>query len=205
MLYPPAPARLLILLSALLMVVAGGACGGDGSASAAVVESATAVAARPAVTASANGSVAVDAAGAFLDSLTDDQRSQALYDFDDPVRSNWSNLPAGVPRFDRNRVRIGDLDLTQTEAMLVFLSSALSVSGYEKVLGVLGADAFLRESESEDRFGDQNYWLAFFGEPSDANIWAWQFGGHHLAINVTVKPAVLGSPSELWLTGAKWA
>ena len=186
MLYLSAPARLLTLLSVLLIVVAGGACGGEESASGAVVEAATAVAARPAVTTSANGSVTVDAAGAFLDSLTDGQRSEALYDFDDPVRSNWSNLPAGVPRFDRNGVRVGDLDSTQTEAMLVFLSSALSVSGYEKVLGVLGADAFLREAESEDRFGDQNYWLAFFGEPSGANIWAWQFGGHHLAINVTV-------------------
>ena len=128
----------------------------------------------------------MDAAGAFIDSLTDGQRSEALYAFDDPVRSNWSSLPAGIPRFDRNGVRIGDLDSTQTEAMLVFLSSALSVSGYQKVLGVLGADAFLREAGSEDRFGDQNYWLAFFGEPSGANIWAWQFGGHHLAISVTV-------------------
>lgn len=28
--------------------------------------------------------------------------------------------------------------------------------------------------------------LAFFGEPSAADPWAWQFGGHHLAVNVTV-------------------
>ncbi len=44
----------------------------------------------------------------------------------------------------------------------------------------------MRQDESEDRFGDQDYWLAFFGGPSDADVWGWQFGGHHLAINVTV-------------------
>lgn len=126
------------------------------------------------------------AANAFLVSLTGGQRSEALYTFSDPVRSNWSNLPSGVPKFDRNGVRIGDLDTAQTEAMLLFLASTLSADGYETTLGVLGADAFLAEAESDDRFGDHNDWVAFFGEPSDDSTWGWQLGGHHLAINVTV-------------------
>ncbi len=126
------------------------------------------------------------AANAFLVSVPGGQRSEALYTFSDPVRSNWSTLPAGVPKFDRNGVRIGDLDTAQTEAMLLFLTSTLSADGYETTLGVLGADAFLAEAESDDRFGDHNYWVAFFGEPSDDSTWGWQLGGHHLAINVTV-------------------
>ena len=175
----------LSLVSTLLIVAAAVACGGDDSEPGSVAVSATTVAAQPAAASHTNGSV-VDAANAFLSSLTDVQRGTALYAFDDPVRANWSNLPAGVARFDRNGVRIGDLDAAQTESMLFFLASALSVHGYETALGVLGADAYLAVAESEDRFGDDNYWLAIFGEPSNANAWGWQLGGHHLAINATV-------------------
>ena len=161
------------------------ACGSGESDRGAVIASATTAAARPAETRTADNS-AVDAANAFLDSLTNDLRSDAILEFENSARANWSNLPAGVSRVDRNGVRTGDLDATQLEAMHGFLDSALSARGYETAIGVLGADAFLGEAESEDRFSDQNYWLAFFGEPSISNVWGWQFGGHHLAINVTV-------------------
>jgi hypothetical protein len=35
-------------------------------------------------------------------------------------------------------------------------------------------------------FGRDNYYLSFFGAPSLSDPWMIQFGGHHLAINVTV-------------------
>ena len=63
-------------------------------------------------------------------------------------------------------------------------------------------------AESDDQFGDDNYWLAFFGEPSDTNVWGWQFGGHHLAINVTVadgrsylSPTFVGVEPASYTTG----
>ena len=198
-------ARWLALLATLLIVAAIAACGSEEPG--AVATAATTVAAQPTATVPASGSAAVDAANAFLESLTPEQRGESMYSFDDSERSEWSNLPAGFPRFvGRNGVRIGDLDPAQIEAMLVFLASALSAGGYETTLGVLGADAFL--SKSNGRFGDYNYWLAFWGEPSDANIWGWQFGGHHLAINVTVadgrsylSPTFLGVEPTAYTTG----
>ena len=200
-------ARWLAALASLLIFASIASCGGDSSEPGAVVAAATTVASQPPATAPASGSEAVNAANAFLDSLTDNQRSESVYAFDDPVRSNWSNLPAGIPRFDRNGVRIGDLDAAQTGAMLVFLASALSPEGYETTLGILGADALL--GQSEDRFGDDNYWLAFFGEPSVAHVWGWQFGGHHLAINVTVadgrsylSPTFVGVEPASYASGA---
>ncbi len=182
----PRAGRTLLPWAAAIALILGIACGGDDTSSdpGSVVAVATTMSDRPADTAPAGGFAAVNAANAFIGSLTDDQRGEAMYSFSGPVRSNWSNLPAGVPRFDRNGVRVGDLDAAQTEAMFAFLSSALSAYGYETTLGILGADAVLAESES--RFGDENYWLAFFGESSDSNTWGWQFGGHHLAINVTM-------------------
>jgi hypothetical protein len=35
-------------------------------------------------------------------------------------------------------------------------------------------------------FGMDNYWLAFLGTPSTTAPWMLQFGGHHLAINLTL-------------------
>ena len=69
--------------------------------------------------------------------------------------------------------------------MHAFLRVALSPDGYAKVVGIVGAENALAASSSRQLSAD-NYWLAFFGEPSLESPWAWQFGGHHLAVNVTV-------------------
>ncbi len=127
----------------------------------------------------------VDAANAFLDGLTADQRAGAVLAFDSPLRPNWSNLPPSMTRFEHNGVRIGDLNARQTELMHEFLRAALSPDGYAKVVGIVGAEDALAASSGRQLSAD-NYWLAFFGEPSADDPWGWQFGGHHLAVNVTV-------------------
>ena len=69
--------------------------------------------------------------------------AQAMHAIDDPVRPNWSNLPSGILDFDRNGVRIGDLDDRRVAAMFAFLASALSSDGYGTVVDVVGADEVL--------------------------------------------------------------
>ncbi len=130
--------------------------------------------------------IAVTAAQTFLDSLSDSQRSQAVLAADDPVRPNWSNLPSNMVRLLRNGVRIGDLDANQMAAMLSFLRSSLSDDGYATAIAVIGADAVLADAPNAARLGwsEDNYGLAFFGVPGISNPWGWQFGGHHLAVNV---------------------
>lgn len=133
-------------------------------------------------------SAAVTAANAFIAELTEAQQAAAVLEFGDTRRANWSNLPPGSVRFERNGVRIGYLDLEQTDALHHFLAVALSPTGYEVVTGIVRAEDALAESRggNSSRFSADNYWLAFFGEPSDQAPWGWQFGGHHLAVNVTV-------------------
>ena len=111
-----------------------------------------------------------------------------MYDFADPVRSNWTNLPVGPVGGSRNGVRVGDLDAEQNAALVSFLSTALSDHGYEITAGIVGADRELSRSIRSLILGwsSENYWLKFFGEPSESEVWGWQFGGHHLALNVTV-------------------
>ena len=134
----------------------------------------------------ADATDAVAAAQAFLNALTAEQRAVALLALDDPARPNWSNLPANSLR--RNGVRIGDLNDAQSAAMHRFLSVALSADGYATVVGIVGAEGALAQTPGAARrqWSADNYWLAFFGEPSADRKWGWQFGGHHLAVNVTV-------------------
>jgi hypothetical protein len=127
------------------------------------------------------------AADASNSTLSEKQLATAIYAFDDPVRSNWSNLPAGMLDYQRNGVRIGELSAQQVEAMQEFLATALSPIGYSTIIGIVGAEGELEESPRADRmqWDDENYWLAFFGKPSDEGQWGWQFGGRNLAVNVT--------------------
>lgn len=149
-------------------------------------ESAPAPAATAATSEQGDATAFVAAAQAFLGTLTAEQRAVAMLALDDPARPNWSNLPAGAIK--RNGVRIGDLNDAQSAAMHRFLSAALSADGYATVVGIVGAEAALAQTPGAARrqWSADNYWLAFFGEPSADRKWAWQFGGHHLAVNVTV-------------------
>ena len=153
-------------------------------------------------------------ANAFLNLLTESERSSIVYTLDDPKRSNWSNLPAGLVRFDRNGIRIGDLNNDQTTALNEFLALSLSADGYRTVMEVVGADGVLAQSSNSRRlrFGADNYWLAFFGQPSATEPWGWQFGGHHLAFNVavgaehlTMSPTFIGVEPATYATGSQTA
>jgi hypothetical protein len=134
----------------------------------------------------------VTAANAFLATLTDAQRTAATFDFNSPQRTGWSNLPG--PMFQRRGLRLGDLTPPQRAAALAVMSAALSREGYQKVLEIMDADEVLRQRGGGRtggrgggvRFGKDEYYIALLGSPSGTAPWLIQFGGHHLAINVTV-------------------
>lgn len=135
----------------------------------------------------------VAAATTFLASLNDAQRTAATFAFDSPQRtSGWSNLPG--PMFQRKGLRLGDLTAPQREAALALVSAMLSREGYKKVLDIMNADEALKNSRGGRtggrgpgvQFGRDEYYIALLGTPSATAPWLIQFGGHHLAINVTV-------------------
>ena len=131
----------------------------------------------------------VTAANAFIDLLDSDQKAVALLPVDSDKRPNWSNLPARIVKFDRNGVRVGDLGDEQLAAMITFLAYALSPDGFDTVVTVMAADGVLAESWRAwlEGWSEDNYWLAFFGTPSVTEPWGWQFGGHHLAVNMSIQ------------------
>lgn len=127
----------------------------------------------------------VAAAKKFLTTLDDAQRGKVVYDFkDNAQRKRWSNLPTSFVK--RGGLRMGDLTKPQREAVLAVLAAALSPSGYEKVLQIVEGDEMLKKNEGQTMFGQDEYYVSFLGQPSATEPWMIQFGGHHLAINITL-------------------
>jgi hypothetical protein len=156
---------------------------------------------KPSTTA-ANGSTAkaLAAAKAFLATLDDNQRNKVRLELTEKSRVNWSNLPTGTTfqsgATERNGIKLGDLTATQQDAALALVAAPLSKSGYEKVMNIVTADQVLeegaapkRQASSRVKFGRAEYYVAILGTPSETALWMIQFGGHHLAINVTVAGA----------------
>ncbi len=129
----------------------------------------------------------VGAANAFLGTLDDPQRGKVNFDFNDAAqRIRWSNLPVSMA--EHRGLRMGDLKQNQRDAAMQLLATVLSKMGYEKVIGIVESDEVLRKESSRGTpaFGRDEYFISFMGKPSAAEPWMIQFGGHHLALNITI-------------------
>jgi hypothetical protein len=145
---------------------------------------------RPAASPSAPATEAtariVASAGQFLATLDEAGRTKVQFPFDSPQKSRWSNLPTGI--YKREGLRMGDLGKAQRAAAMSLLSTAFSPEGYRKVVEIMGGDETLRAGAAGRNvvFGEDEYYIAFLGVPSVSAPWMLQFGGHHLAINMTL-------------------
>ncbi|MBF4163636.1 DUF3500 domain-containing protein [Nocardioides acrostichi] len=145
--------------------------------------------------ASSTTAAVVEAADAFIDSLSSAQVQTLTYDYDDSAKSAWSNLPVGS---GRNGLKLGDLTSTQRELALDVVAAELSDQGYAQEEQIRLADDNLK-SAGGNGYGSGLYYLAFFGTPSTSSPFFVQFGGHHMAINadfdgdaVAVTPEFIG-------------
>ena len=140
---------------------------------------------------------AVAAAEAFLATLDQKQRLKANIELNDTTRIVWSNLPSGsklqVGATERNGLKLGEMTPAQEKAALALLAATLSRDGLQKAMAIVDANQDLetrsaptRKPDSAVRFGRAEYYVAILGKPSTTSKWMMQFGGHHLAINVTL-------------------
>ena len=133
----------------------------------------------------------VTAARGVLSALDESGRAKIEFPFESPQKAKWSNLPTGI--YKREGVRLGDLTPAQRAAVTSLLQAALSAEGYRKVTEIIRGDEILRTNAAGGGrggggvvFGEDEYYLAFLGTPSTTTPWMLQFGGHHLAINLTL-------------------
>ena len=127
----------------------------------------------------------VKAAEDVLSTIDGPARAKLVFPFESPQKTNWSNLPSGI--YKRNSLKIGDLTAPQRAAVMKLLAAALSADGYRKVVDIMHGDEVLKRGGGRGpAFGEDEYYLAFLGTPSATTPWMLQFGGHHLAINLTL-------------------
>jgi hypothetical protein len=152
----------------------------------------------------------VSAANTFLSTLDQKQRQSVLFAFDDAQqRARWSNLP--VQMAPRAGLNMGELSASQRSAALALVSSALSRRGFEKVQQIMAADETLKHNEGNNPiFGEDLYYISVLGKPSEKDPWMLQFGGHHLALNITIAgehgvltPTLTGAQPALYTANGK--
>jgi hypothetical protein len=150
----------------------------------------------------------VGAANNFLSTLDDKQRQKVLFAFDDEKqRARWSNFPTSfVPR---GGVSLKEMSTAQRNAALALVSSALSGKGFEKVQQIMEGDEVNNEGNNPI-FGKDLYYISILGRPSEEDAWMLQFGGHHLALNITIAgergvltPTLTGAQPALYAVGRK--
>jgi hypothetical protein len=139
-----------------------------------------------------------DAARAFIESLSGEQRAKTLFPIDTREWRKWSNIHRtimrhGMPFFEMSEV--------QTERAFALLNESLSAGGWQTARDIMRLNETVMEMTGKlDEFGEDLYWLSIMGSPSSSEPWGWQVDGHHLNINyfilgdqVVMTPAFLGS------------
>lgn len=162
------------------------------------------------------------AANNLIQTLNPVQKKMALLSFTDTARIQWNNLPIGLRA--RAGISIGNMTEEQRRLLHRILSVSLSSQGYLKATGIMHLDnllnmfvdtayyrkeidASLKKFLTDLQWTHRNYYLAFFGNPSDSN-WGYKIEGHHLSVNYTftgdkisVTPWFIGTdPAEMSIT-----
>jgi hypothetical protein len=131
-----------------------------------------------------------DAAQNFLDTLSEVQKKQAQFDFNDKERINWHFVP--VQNADKKPTRkglpLGEMDGKQRTAALALLRAGTSPDGYTKATTIISLEEILRELETSGAMVRNPGWyfLSIYGPPSKTGKWGWRIEGHHLSLNFTL-------------------
>lgn len=137
------------------------------------------------VNSTATVSDVVTAANAFLATLSTAQQATLLQPLNATTVTKWSNLP--VNSTNRIGLRLDALTTAQQAAALAVVQAATGTGneGFNEVQQIRAADDNLAANGGGTAYGSGVYLIAFLGTPSTTGTWMLQFGGHHLATNVT--------------------
>jgi hypothetical protein len=139
----------------------------------------------------------VQAAAAFLQALTPEQRAKTAYPVDDSEWRKWNN----VHRYARQGVSFKEMTDAQRASAFGLLQASLSAKGLEKSRNIMRLNETIAEiTKRVEEYGEGLYYLTMMGEPSLSQPWGWQLDGHHLVINyfvrgdqVVMTPTFMGS------------
>lgn len=133
----------------------------------------------------AQNKASTQAAIEFVNSLSNTQKAQTLFPFNEMSRYEWHYLPAAMS--PRTGLAIKDMDSAQKIKAHQLLKSFLSEKGYVKSETIMSNEYLLKQMEPGN--GSiripENYYIAVYGNPADT-VWGWKISGHHLTLNYTM-------------------
>jgi uncharacterized protein DUF3500 len=125
-----------------------------------------------------------EAAEAFVESLSLEQRRKTLFPIETPEWRKWSNIH---PTLMRHGTPLFEMDDRRRDGAFALLRESLSKEGFEEALDVMHLNETVMEMTGKlDEYGEDLYWLSIMGTPSATEPWGWQWDGHHLIINYLV-------------------
>jgi hypothetical protein len=156
----------------------------------------------------------------FLKTLSQEELKQTTYNFNDTLRLKWTNLPVGL--VPRPGIQYGSLSDSSRIAFHGLMSTVLSSQGYLKITSIMQLDDILNTliqkayekgkinqqtftSLQDLKWAHENFFISIWGEPQRNEPWGLNFGGHHIALNLTatresisMSPLFLGTdPSQV--------
>lgn len=142
-----------------------------------------------------------EAATAFLNSLTPEQKAKTTFSFDDDERHFFHFVPDNNIQQTLKRGRKGltlrEMTPPQKHLAQALLSAGLSQRGYIKAISIMSLEDVLRILEKDDgeRRNPEKYYFSIFGAPSETGTWSYRVEGHHLSLHfIVVNGKVVSTP-----------
>ena len=127
----------------------------------------------------------VEAAKAFIATLTPEQKLHTIFGVDDPEWRRWCNVDNGI--YVRQGVSLRSMNDAQKAAARELMRATLSAKGLALADAIRHTDETLAELNNDRlTYGEDLYYFTVMGLPSLTAPWGWQLDGHHLVINTFV-------------------
>ena len=131
------------------------------------------------------------AAEKLLAMLSDEQKAQATFAFDDKERTNWNFIPLQDKdkKPTRKGLRLEKMTADQKAAAKELVKAGTSTTGYSQATTIMSLEAILNDLEKPKGVNIRNpewYFFTVFGTPSKTGKWGWRVEGHHLSLNFTI-------------------
>ena len=140
-----------------------------------------------------SGPTMVSAAQRFVNSLTAEQKKQAIYDYDSEERFTWEFIPLQnkeKTKYIRKGLPLEEMTPEQKKAALALVKAGTSEAGFLAATTIMSLEKILREQEGKKGAMVRNpewYFFTVFGTPSKTGKWGWRVEGHHLSMNFTME------------------
>ena len=134
----------------------------------------------------------------FIGLLSNVQKNNTLFAFDDPERFNFHFVP-----MTRKGITFNEMNPEQQAAALKMLSLCASDKAFQLSQEIIQLEIVLKAIEKRaetDRYRDPgNYHISIFGVPTNHTIWGWRFEGHHQSFNFSFSESQKGVGAPIFL------